>query len=93
MRTDVSADDEWQKFASELGLQIRRLRVSKGLSQEAVAFRAGLARFTYQRYERGEAQSGAPSNPTLRTLLALAQIFEVSLQELVPANHPDVTAR
>lgn len=89
----MSADDAWRTFAAELGHQIHRLRVSKGLSQEAVAYRAGLARFTYQRYERGEAQSGAPSNPTLRTLLALAQIFDVSLQELIPATHPDVTAR
>ncbi|MGI0522135.1 helix-turn-helix transcriptional regulator [Microbacterium maritypicum] len=89
----MSDDEKWRKFAAELGLQIHRLRVSRGLSQEAVAYRAGLTRFTYQRYERGEAQSGAPSNPTLRTLLALAQVFGVTIQELIPAGQPDVTAR
>lgn len=92
-RTDLADDRDWRGFAAELGLRIHRLRVSKGLSQEAVAYRAGLTRFTYQRYERGEAQSGAPSNPTLRTLLALAQVFEVTLQDLVPTDHPDVTTR
>lgn len=92
-RTDLSGDEEWRRFAADLGLQIHRLRVSKGLSQEAVAYRAGLTRFTYQRYERGEAQSGAPSNPTLRTLLALTQVFDVTIEELVPAKHPDVTTR
>lgn len=93
VRQQASGDAAWQKFASDLGHQIHRLRVDRGLSQEAVAYRAGLSRLTYLRYERGEAQSGAPSNPTLRTLLALSQVFEVPLQDLVPVDRPDVTAR
>ncbi|WP_101845315.1 helix-turn-helix transcriptional regulator [Zhihengliuella sp. ISTPL4] len=92
-RSGSGASDGWSEFATELGLQIYRLRVAKGLSQEAVAYRAGLTRFTYQRYERGEAQSGAPSNPSLRTLLALSQVLEVPIQELLPQEMPDVTTR
>ncbi|GEK85188.1 helix-turn-helix transcriptional regulator [Microbacterium aerolatum] len=92
-RRTTSESSAWQDFAFTLGLQIRRLREAKGLSQETVAYRAGLSRLTYLRYERGEAQSGAPANPTLLTLLALSQVFEVSLQELLPTNAPDVTTR
>lgn len=87
------AKDEWVDFAVALGLQLRRLRLDRELSQEAVAYRAGLTRYTYQRYERGEAQSGAASNPTLHTLLALSQVFGVTVQELLPADIPDVTIR
>lgn len=92
-RADSSDNDEWRAFATQLGLQIHRLRVDRGLSQEAVAYRAGLTRFTYQRYERGAAQTGAPANPTLRTLLALSQVFEVPVQQLLPDAIPDVTTR
>ncbi|MEV4735181.1 helix-turn-helix transcriptional regulator [Microbacterium sp. LWO14-1.2] len=58
-----------------------------------MAYRAGLSRLTYIRYERGQAQSGAPANPSLKTLLALSQVFEIPLQELLPDDKPDVTAR
>lgn len=92
-RKDSSDIDEWRDFARRLGLQIHRLRVARGLSQEAVAYRAGLTRFTYQRYERGEAQSGLPANPSLRVLVALSQVFEVPLEDLMPQNVPDMTIR
>lgn len=91
--SDTDANDGWRVFAAELGLRIHRLRVEKGLSQEAVAYRAGITRFTYQRYERGKAQSESPANPTLKTLLALSQVLEVTLQELVPSPVPDLTAK
>lgn len=93
VRQRVDGDVTWQNFAAELGHHIHRLRVARGLSQEAVAYRAGLSRLTYLRYEQGQAQSGAPSNPTLRTLLALSQVFEVPLQDLIPPTTPDVTSR
>ncbi|MBT2485899.1 MULTISPECIES: helix-turn-helix transcriptional regulator [unclassified Microbacterium] len=90
---DPDVDEAWEDFATRLGLHIRRLREVRGLSQEAVAYRANVSRLTYLRYERGEAQSGAPANPTLRTLIALSQVLEVPLSDLVPAGAPDVTAR
>ncbi|QDE34842.1 helix-turn-helix transcriptional regulator [Microbacterium foliorum] len=92
-RQATSEDLAWRDFALALGLQIRRLREAKGFSQEAVAYRAGLSRLTYLRYEKGEAQSGAPANPSLRTLLALSQVFDVELCDLVPSGPPDLTLR
>lgn len=92
-RKKAVGSDGWQNFAVELGRQIRRLRVARDLSQEALAFRAGLTRFTVQRYEAGEGQTGSPANPSLRTVIALSQVLEVSLEELIPADQPDVTTR
>lgn len=93
VRRKAGASEGWQEFAVELGHQIRRLRVSKDLSQEALAFRAGLTRFTVQRYEAGEGQAGSPANPSLRTVIALSQVLDVPLEDLLPANRPDVTSR
>lgn len=85
--------ETWDEFAAQMGIRLHRARVERGLSQEAVAFRAGLTRYTYQRYERGVSQSGLAANPTLRSLVALAQVLDVSLFELLPSNFPDVTLR
>lgn len=75
------------------GHNLHRARVAKGLGQETVAYRAGLSRFTYRSYEQGKAQSQGPANPTLITVLALSQILEVPLQDLLPADVPDLTTR
>ncbi|MFD7870706.1 helix-turn-helix transcriptional regulator [Microbacterium sp. NPDC059771] len=93
VRKKAGVTEGWQEFAIELGHQIRRLRVAKELSQEALAFRAGLTRFTVQRYEAGEGQTGSPANPSLRTVVALSQVLDVPVEELLPANRPDVTIR
>lgn len=93
VRKTAGASEGWREFAVELGRQIRRFRVEKDLSQEALAFRAGLTRFTVQRYEAGEGQTGSPANPSLRTIVALAQVLDVPLEDLIPANRPDVTTR
>ena len=64
-----------------------------GLSQEAVAYRAGLTRYTYQKYEKGESRPGSPINPSLRSLLAIAQVLEVELGALLPGDVPDLRSR
>lgn len=63
------------------------------MSQEEVAYRAGMTRYTYQKYEKGESRPGMPANPTLRSLLALSQVLDVPLSDLVPGNAPDLTSR
>lgn len=83
----------WAESAAQMGILLHRARVDRGLSQEAVAFRAGLTRYTYQRYERGVSQSGQAANPTLRSLVALAQVLDVPLADLLPSSFPDLTSR
>lgn len=82
----------WPDFARELGLSLERHRHAAGLSQEAVAYAAGLSRYTYQKFERGESMPGTPSNPSLRNVMALAQILGATLEELLPQPWPDLRA-
>ncbi|MBE6963281.1 MAG: helix-turn-helix transcriptional regulator [Ruminococcaceae bacterium] len=54
-----------------------KLRKGRGLSQEELAKQLTLGVHTYQRYEYGERE------PTLSTLIALADFYQISLDELV----------
>lgn len=89
----AGADDEWSVFVRHLAVQLRRLRLESGLSQEEVASRANLSRFIYRQYEKGESRRGTPSNPALRSVIAISQVFDVSLEQLLPATFPDLRNR
>jgi len=84
-------DYTWEVFARDLGLNLLRARQAKGLSQERVAHAAGIASYTYQKFEKGESKPGTPMNPRLTTLVALSQVLEVPLLELLPGDLPDLT--
>lgn len=73
-------------FVAKLARRMRVLREDLGLSQEKVAHGAWLAVFTYMKYERAESNPRTPMNPQLHTLLALADVFQVSLQELLDVD-------
>ena len=90
---DSMSSPDWAEYARELGHRLGRLRIERSLTQQDVADRAGIARFTYQRYEQGKSQNGHPANPSLATLIALSQALEVSITELLPSNTPDLTTR
>ncbi|KFI63879.1 helix-turn-helix domain-containing protein [Bifidobacterium cuniculi] len=83
-------DHEWTLFAKELGLRLQRLRTSRHMSQMRVAEAAGMSRYTYQKFEKGESKPGTPANPTLHNIMALAEVFEVSLDELAPMPWPNL---
>ena len=76
-------------FSREFGLRLQRLRVAAGLSQEYVAHQAGLAVYTYRKFEKGESKPGTAANPGLYTLLELADVFKISLGELLPLADKD----
>jgi DNA-binding XRE family transcriptional regulator len=80
----------WDEFGREIGLRLQRARERRGLSQERTAHLAGIAAYTYQKFEKGESRPGSPLNPRLSTLVALCQVLEVSLQDLVPEPAPSV---
>lgn len=82
------ADISWTTYARVLGQNLRRVRLERGLSQERVAHRAGIAAFTYQKFEKGESKPGTPMNPQLLTLLSLSQVLEVPLLDLLPDFDP-----
>lgn len=88
---DKRVDDSWTSYARELGVNLQRARHAKGISQERVAHLAGIAGFTYQKYEKGESRPGTPMNPQLFTLLSLSHVLDVPLADLLPAFEPDLT--
>lgn len=90
---DDNIDEEWAAYAQKLATTLRRARDEAGLSQEQVAYRAGLTRYTYQKYEKGESRPGSPANPTLRTMLALSQVLGVTMASLIPPDAPDLRSR
>ena len=90
---DDIADREWAAYAQRLATALRRARVGAGLSQEQVAYRAGLTRYTYQKYEKGESRPGHPANPTLRTVLAISQVLGIVVEDLIPDDVPDLRSR
>ena len=57
--------------------QLLKLRTERNLLQKDVAEAVGIALHTYQRYEYGERE------PQLSNLVKLADLFDVSLDELV----------
>jgi transcriptional regulator with XRE-family HTH domain len=63
---------------TRFGTRLRSLREQRGLSQEALAFKAGLHRTYVSSTERGE------RNVSLVNLERLATALGVQLRELVP---------
>ena len=61
----------------KIGARIREIRTERGLSQEALAFDAGVAINSIATLERGEA------NPTIAVLLSIARVLKVKLRDLV----------
>lgn len=72
-----AVNDEGRRALKSLGERIRLARTSIGLSQEALAERAGLHRTYVSSVERGE------RNPTLATLLKLGEALGVDLGDLL----------
>jgi len=64
-------------LSHEVGYSIRTIRENRRLSQEDVAHDAGLSVRHYYQIETGE------SNPTLRTLHRIADVFGVRLHDLL----------
>ena len=85
MSTNPASTPEWAEFARELGMNLRRRRDALGLTQEAVAERAGISLYAYQQYERGAVtKGGAATNPRLATVLTICEVLAVSMQDLLP---------
>ena len=65
------------KSTKETGKRIRKYRKSCGLSQAALADKAGIPSNTVARLERGEHQA------TTTTLKKLAKVFQVKIDDLI----------
>lgn len=74
----------WSNYARELGLELQRRRVAVGLTQEALAHKAGLTRTHYQQIEKGEWKPNHPANPSIKVLAHLAQALGIQIGDLTP---------
>ncbi|NLT79744.1 MAG: helix-turn-helix transcriptional regulator [Bifidobacterium crudilactis] len=82
----------WENYIKTVGLNIQKVRISRNMSQEQLAYSAGISRFSYQQLEKGESRPHSPANPALRSIMAISQILGVSLDVLLPADWPDLRA-
>jgi len=65
-----------RKIEEQFGEKVRQLRQARGLSQEELAFKAGVHRTYLGGIERGE------RNPSLKNIAAIAKALDVSLRDL-----------
>ena len=76
-----------EKQAARLGAALRQLRHARSLSQEALAYQAGITKNQLQLIESGRASGrkdvSGPSNPRMATLVGLARVLGVSVSELL----------
>ena len=71
----------------QIGLRVREIRTAKGLTQEKARARCTVSLDQWSRVETGHAP-----NPTLGTLLEMAQALGVDVTEFFPQNGPEVRA-
>lgn len=75
---------EWSEYVRRLGDNLAHWRLERDLSQEKLASVSGLSRYTYQRLEKGLIGDHDPANPTLFTLVSLAEALEIPMCTLIP---------
>lgn len=61
-----------------LGQNIRSLRLSRGLSQDALAYEAEMSQAVLSQIESGEVL-----NPGVFTMLKIAEVFGITVDELI----------
>ena len=88
VRAQRRREPTWEEFGREIGVRLQRARERAGLSQERTAHLAGIASYTYQKFEKGESRPGSPLNPRLSTLIALCRVLDVRLEDLLPDPRP-----
>lgn len=82
----VGNDSELErKIAQRLGQRLIGLRLSRGMTQEQVAYAAGLSRNHYQLLERGfsDRLEQRPANPRLSTLRGIAEVMGLPVSDLL----------
>lgn len=68
---------EMEKELKQIGNNIRRFRLKKGLTQVELAYESGIEENTLNRIEKGK------TNPTMKTMLNIAKALGVKLSEIV----------
>jgi transcriptional regulator with XRE-family HTH domain len=75
----------WEAYAKELGVELQRRRIERGITQEDLAHKAGLTRTHYQQIERGSWKKDTPSNPSTKIMARLAQALDLEIGDIAPS--------
>lgn len=67
---------DFKDLAKEFGLNVRKERISKNISQEGLANKANIERSYMGGIERGE------KNPTLKKLFQISKALHISIKKL-----------
>jgi transcriptional regulator with XRE-family HTH domain len=70
-------------LAKTFGKNIRRVRIERDLSQEALADAVGLAPTYVGQIERGQRKPGVAANPTLEVVERFAKVLKVKPLDLL----------
>lgn len=68
------------EYLKKIGMKLKLLRSFKGLSQDDIASKLNIDKSYYSKVERGY------TNPTLLYLRHLADVFEISISDLVDSK-------
>jgi transcriptional regulator with XRE-family HTH domain len=85
MHSAVLVQENHRRAAAPIALAVRRLRAARTWTLDELAARSGISRRLLVQIEQAQA------NPSIGTLLRLADAFEVTLSELLP-EPPAATA-
>src|SRR4029450_1899389 len=85
MHSAVSVQENHRRGPAPIALAVRRLRAARAWTLDELAARSGISRRLLVQIEQAQA------NPSIGTLLRLADAFEVTLSELLP-EPPAATA-
>jgi len=82
-----------EQSAKQFGSAVRRLREERGISQETLAFQAGITKNQIQLIEAGRRsgrkEDAGHSNPRMSTLVGIADVLQISSADLLfQANNP-----
>lgn len=80
MKAAQFKDISIEQVRADLARNVKAIRQSKGLAQERLALEAGIDRTMLSKIER------EVTNPSLETLLKLANYLNVSISELLVKN-------
>lgn len=67
-------------YLKKLGLNIKRIRIAKEMTQVDLAYTCGFEKQNMQRIEAGK------TSPTLKTLLKISEALEVDITDLIIPN-------
>lgn len=76
--------NEWPRYGYTLAVNLRQLRLERGLTQEKLAHLAGMSRSSISNLERNESNQARSVDPTMSTIYRLSAALQVTPSELFP---------